>query len=437
MSQALLDELIEFLKIPSISSDGGNASGLREAAQWVAAKIEAAGGTSEIIETKGNPIVTGDLVAGEAGRPTILVYGHYDVQSPGDLDAWKTPPFEPDIRDGRLYARGASDDKGNFLPTLHVACEMASAGELGVNVRFLIEGEEEIGSVHVMEWLKTDKRGADAAIVFDSAMADETTPAITTATRGVVEAQIHVRTAVRDLHSGVYGGSVFNANHVLMKMLEPCLPGPDGLLRDELREGIEEITADSMKGWELLPRGEDFLKRAGARPLDADSGDRFYLQNGGEPSFEVNKFEGGEARTIVPATSFAHVTMRLAPGQSAEKMKSVVERLILDATPQQADVTIDWKMADPSFFDPSSPALQIAAEALEKASGVRPLFVRMGGSIPVLASFAKAGIPTIVGGFALAEDTIHAPNESYRLASLELCEKASRELYIGLAALTT
>src|SRR3954470_2111900 len=214
MDRPLLDDLVDWLRIPSISTGEPDPDGLRRAAQWVVDRVQAAGGEAEVVDTTGNPLAVGELRAARDGAPTVLIYGHYDVQSVGDPGAWTTPPFEPTVRDGRLYARGASDDKGNFLPLLHAACEMARADQLPAHVRVLVEGEEEVGGDSALEWVRSDARGADAAIVFDSDMADEHNPAITIGLRGMVQAAITVRTAERDLHSGIYGGSVLNALHV-------------------------------------------------------------------------------------------------------------------------------------------------------------------------------------------------------------------------------
>ena len=211
------EELEDWLRIPSVSTGAGDADALGRACDWVLERIEAAGGSAERVVVNGsNPMAVGELRASRPDAPTVLSYGHYDVQDPGPLDAWESPPFEPTERDGRLYARGAADDKGNFLPLLHVACEMASAGELPVNVRFLVEGEEEVGSVSLLTYLRDQPQEADCVIVFDSLMADERTPAINTGARGLVQGPVEVRTGRRDLHSGLYGGAVLNATHVLM-----------------------------------------------------------------------------------------------------------------------------------------------------------------------------------------------------------------------------
>src|SRR3954469_18834961 len=236
---ALIHEAADWLRIPSISAGARNEAALREAAEWALRRVRAAGGECDLVETRGGaPLVVGKLRARRKDAPTVLIYGHYDVQDPGDESAWTTPPFEPDIREGRLYARGACDDKGNFLPLLHVACAMADAGELPVHVRVLIEGAEETGNDDVNRWVLADERGADAVIVFDSGMVDADTPALTVGTRGLVMAHLEVRTGETPAHSGMYGGAALNAFQALHKALAAVLPGPDGRLPEPLRAGI-------------------------------------------------------------------------------------------------------------------------------------------------------------------------------------------------------
>ncbi len=433
---ALLDDLMDWLRIPSISTGGGDPADIKRAAEWVCERVEAAGGTASLAGEGGNPIAYGELAGvGGANLPTVLIYGHYDVQSPGDLSAWKSDPFAPEIRDGRIYARGASDDKGNFLPLLHVACGLARAGELPVNIRVVVEGEEEAGGQTVARWLAADERGADAAIVFDSAMVNAHTPAVTVGLRGMAGAEISVRTGVRDLHSGMYGGSVLNAAHVLHGMLATVVPGPDGVPREELRAGRAPVADAERDSWERLPPGDLVISEVGGRPVSPDAGARYYERNGADTSVEVNEFVSGEPRTIVPATARATVTVRLAPGQRSADIAPVLERLLREAAPAGADVEIELMTAEPALFGVDEPALRLAGEALERACGVAPAFVRSGGSIPIVADLAAKGIPTIVGGFALPEDDIHAPNESYRVESLELGAKAAHELYAALAQL--
>ncbi len=264
MTDTLLDELCDWLRIPSISSGGGDPADLERAADWAGERVLAAGGTAEVVSGYGNPLCVGRAARARADAPTVLIYGHYDVQSPDPRELWTSDPFEPVVRDGRLYARGASDDKGNFLPLLHVACELARAGELPVHVRVVLEGEEEIGGTNVLRFLDQDERGADCAIVFDGGMIDEARPAMDIAVRGIVAAHVRVRTAERTLHSGVYGGAALNAAHVLTQMLAAVLPGPDGRVREELRAGLEPPSPEEIASWAELPAGEDMLAEAGA-----------------------------------------------------------------------------------------------------------------------------------------------------------------------------
>ena len=430
------EELEDWLRIPSVSTGEGDADALSRACDWVIERIRAAGGDAESVSVNGsNPMAVGELRASRNGARTVLSYGHYDVQDPGPLDAWESPPFEPTERGGRLYARGAADDKGNFLPLLHVACELANAGELPVNVRFLVEGEEEVGSDSVIRYLRDQPPEVDCAIVFDSLMADERTPAINTGARGLVAGPVEVRTAARDVHSGIYGGPVLNATHVLMDVLRVVRPGPDGRVRDELRAGVDEPGEVERESWARLPSGAEMLAEAGAVEVTAGAAGEFWQRTGGEPSVDVNMLTAGEPRTVIPSVARAQLSMRLAPGQSAAPMAVELERLLREALPEGAELSVDFDRADPALFDASDPALQLAAGAFERACGIAPAFVRLGGTLPLLAVLAEQEVPTIVSGFALGADAFHAPNESYRLESLRLGELTAGELYRSLAGL--
>ena len=430
------EELEDWLRIPSVSTGEGDADALSRACDWVIERIRAAGGDAESVSVNGsNPMAVGELRASRNGARTVLSYGHYDVQDPGPLDAWESPPFEPTERGGRLYARGAADDKGNFLPLLHVACELANAGELPVNVRFLVEGEEEVGSDSVIRYLRDQPPEVDCAIVFDSLMADERTPAINTGARGLVAGPVEVRTAARDVHSGIYGGPVLNATHVLMDVLRAVRPGPDGRVRDELRAGVDEPGEAERESWARLPCGAEMRAEAGAVEVTAGAAGEFWQRTGGEPSVDVNMLTAGEPRTVIPSVARAQLSMRLAPGQSAAPMAVELERLLREALPEGAELSVDFDLADPALFDASDPALQLAAGAFERACGIAPAFVRLGGTLPLLAVLAEQEVPTIVSGFALGADAFHAPNESYRLESLRLGELTAGELYRSLAEL--
>jgi acetylornithine deacetylase/succinyl-diaminopimelate desuccinylase-like protein len=437
-SERLLNEVFDYLRIPSISSGGGDPADLLRAAEWLRDKIARAGGDAEVLTDLGNPLVVGELRAADEGAPTVLAYGHYDVQSPDPVEAWTTPPFSPEIRDGRIYARGASDDKGNFYPLLYVACELAQNNRLPVNVRWLIEGEEEVGGSSALEWLSRDERGADCALVFDSDMLDAETPALTLGLRGMAAFYVHVRCADRDLHSGMYGGAALNAVHVLHHMLSQVLPDPGGMLREELREGIAPPSPDELEAWSRFAPGSEVIAKAGGRPIGDDAALHFYKRNWGDASLDVNGFAGGDAvqaRTIIPADASARFTIRLAPGQDAKRIGQLTEALLRQAAPPGAEIEIAWEGSDGVLFDPKNPALLLGAQALEEACGVAPALQRVGGSIPILKVMQDLQIPAIVSGFALADDAIHAVDESFRIASLGLGERAARKLYEKLANL--
>jgi acetylornithine deacetylase/succinyl-diaminopimelate desuccinylase-like protein len=436
VSGALLDELLDWLRIPSISTGEGEPEDLERAAEWAAAKVREAGGSVELVRLDGRaPLVIGELRAADAGAPTVMIYGHYDVQGAGDLALWHSPPFEPQVRDGRVFARGAADDKGNFWPLLHAACALARDGELPVHVRVFVEGEEEAGSAAAIEWLRADRRGADAAIVYDSGMIDAQTPAITTALRGIVMCELSVRCGERDLHSGLFGGTARNALHVVHWLLAQLVPAPGGRLRDELLEAVEPPAEAERASWDRLPPGDRMLADVGAVPLDDRAAAEFHERTGARPSLDVHFIEGGAPRTVIPATARAALSLRLAPRQDPDRMRAVIERLLRDALPPGCELELSWHTAAPSLFEPDEPAIALAAQALARASGTGPVLARIGGSIPIVAELAAKGVPTVVTGFVLPDDPFHAPNESFSLRSLELGERSARELLRTFASL--
>ncbi len=431
---ALLEELVDWLRIPSVSTDGGDARALRDAAAWARDRIRDAGGEAECLELGGNPLVVGTLEADHPGRPTVLLYGHYDVQGVGDGAGWTSAPFAPEVREGRLYGRGTSDDKGNFYPLLRAACARKRAGRLPVNVRVLVDGEEEIAGPSAATWLRTAAPQADCAIVFDSWMVDEATPAITVGLRGLVQARVTVTTGRLDLHSGVYGGSAMNAAHVLHAMLAAVLPDGDGRLRPELREGIEPPSARERDGWRGLPPAAAELAETGAVLARPGAAEDHYARTWADGSLDVHEIALGAPRTIVPARASAVLSQRLVPAQRADRAGAVLEGLLRSAAPAGAAVDVDLVLADPVLFDATSPPLRAGAAALARAAGRAPAIVRWGGAIPIVAELAAAGIPTIVSGTALAADHPHAVDESFRLASLRLGARAADALLDELAS---
>ena len=436
MEGEILDELCEWLRIPSISTGEGDASDLERAATFAAEKVRRAGGQASLVTVgDGNPLVVGELEGPSPEAPTVLIYGHYDVQGPGPASEWDSDPFEPEVRDGRLYARGASDDKGNFYSLLHAACALASEGELPVNVRVLVEGEEEVGGASVAEWVRNDQRGADCAIVFDCAMENPSTPAITVGLRGVIAAKLAIEVQPRDLHSGLYGGSVLNALNVLHGVLANVVPDRRGVVPESLRAGVAEPEAEEVAGWDRLKPGAEILGEVGAQPLYPEAAEEFRLQNGARPAVDINWVQAGSPRTVIPGRAEAFVSLRIAPGQDQHSMKAEFERLLRAGLPEGATMEIAWHSGAPSLFEPGLPAISLAREAIDRASGMETALVRAGASIPVVADLQDRGIPVVVTGFALADDDIHAPNESFAVESLLLGERCAREMLVALAEL--
>jgi len=439
MSPDWFDELAEFLRIPSISADPAHAGHVEEAGEWVCQFVRDAGGEAELVDWHGEPLAIGEIRASTAnGTPTVLCYGHFDVQPPDPLELWDSEPFEPEVRDGYLYGRGAADDKGQLYMLLSAARELARAGELRVNVRFTCDGEEETGGQSIVEYIADDDRGADAAVIFDGGMIRRDVPAFNVATRGLVYFHITLRAGERDLHSGIYGGAALNAAHALVRTLDVLL-ARDGRLVDELREGRVPPTEEELAGWSELPPGADELADQGARPADTRAADEFYLRTFAEPSLEINGIESGSPqlqKTVLPVVAHANVSIRLAPGQDPETIGATVERLLRAAAPAGAELDIQrWSSSPPGLVPPDAPAIKLGQDAFERVVGRRPALIRSGGSIPVVPALAGKGIPAVVTGFSLPDAQIHSPNERLVADYVPLGIATARELFRELAAL--
>jgi acetylornithine deacetylase/succinyl-diaminopimelate desuccinylase-like protein len=439
MTASWFDELAEFLRIPSISADPAHAGHVEEAGEWVCQFVRDAGGEAELVAWHGEPLAIGEIRASNAnGAPTVLCYGHFDVQPPDPLELWDSEPFEPEVRDGYLYARGAADDKGQLYMLLSAARELAGAGELPVNVRFTCDGEEETGGHSIVEYIADDDRGADAAVIFDGGMIRRDVPAFNVATRGLVYFHVTLRTGERDLHSGIYGGAALNAAHALVRTLDALL-ARDGRLVDELREGRVPPTEEELAGWRELPPGADELADQGARPADTRAADEFYLRTFAEPSLEINGIESGSPqlqKTVLPVVAHANVSIRLAPGQDPETIGATVERLLREAAPARAELDLQrWSSSPPGLVPPDAPAIKLGQDAFERVVGRRPALIRSGGSIPVVPALAGKGIPAVVTGFSLPDAQIHSPNERLVADYVPLGIATARELFRELAAL--
>ena len=439
MDDAWLDELSEFLRIPSVSAEAAHAPDVRRAGEWVRDFVRAAGGEAELVETDTQPLVIGEIRAstGAETAPTILVYGHFDVQPAAPLELWESDPFEAEVRGEWLYARGVADDKGQLWTLLKAAEQLVAEGALPVNLRIACDGEEETGGHSIVDFLERDQRGADACIIFDSSMEDRGVPALCTGTRGLVAFDVTLRAGERDLHSGVFGNAALNATHALMQTLSALLPR-DGRLPEDLRVGIASPSDQERAGWSELRTGADVLAEAGAVAYDERAAEEFYLRTTSEPSVDVNGIVGGKPgvrNTTVPAEASANFTIRLAPGQDPDAIAVAAERLLRDSAPPGARLEIELVGTPPGLVSPDEPAVQIALAAFEQVFGRRPLLARTGGTLPIVPALADQGIPTILSGIALPESNIHSPNERVLLEYLPLGVEVARELYTRLAAL--
>jgi acetylornithine deacetylase/succinyl-diaminopimelate desuccinylase-like protein len=442
LPQDWYEELADLLRIPSVSADPAHKDDVVQAAEWVADKIRRGGGEAELVPYGERPLVVGEIRAssGAESAPTILAYGHFDVQPPAPLELWESDPFEATIRDEWLYARGVADDKGQLWMLLHAAGLLAAEGALPINVRVVSDGEEEVGGQSIVEFLQQDERGADACVIFDGSMESRDLPALSIATRGLAAFNIRVRTGDRDLHSGMYGNSAMNAIHALMQTLGGILPR-DGRVPDPLRIGIAPVTDEEREGWAQQPAGVDVLRDAGAVPYDAKAADEFYLRTTAEPSVEVNGILGGKPglkNTTVVSDAQANFTVRLAPGQTPEAVVPEVMRLLNEAAPAGATVDVEELPGStrPGLVATESQVIKLAQDAFESAFGVRPILTRSGGTLPIMPALQDKGIPTILTGFALPESNIHSPNERMLVEFFPRGVDTIRELYTRLGDLS-
>ncbi|MEO8291106.1 MAG: M20/M25/M40 family metallo-hydrolase [Gaiellaceae bacterium] len=434
--QAWLDELYEWLRIQSVSADPVHRDDVARAGEWVCEFVRSAGGDAELVETPTFPLAVGEIRAssGAGEAPTVMLYGHFDVQPPAPLELWESDPFEPEIRDGYVYARGSVDDKGNAYLLLKAARLLAEEGALPVNVRVAFDGEEETGGHSIVEFLEADERGADACLIFDSGMPREDVPSFDLGTRGLIYFHIRLRSGERDLHSGMFGGAALNGVHALMQVLEAVIALPD-----ELRAGVIPATEEEVRSWLELDPGAAVLEEAGAKPMDSQAGEDFYARTVAGPSVDVNGIAGGEPllqKTVLPVAAEANVSIRLAPGQDVEEIATAFERLIRAAAPEGAEIEVErWSSAPAGLISPDAPAVRLAQDAFERVLGRRPLLLRTGGTLPVVPALADKGIPTILSGFAIPGANVHSPNERLLARYIPLGVAAARETLTAFCGL--
>jgi acetylornithine deacetylase/succinyl-diaminopimelate desuccinylase-like protein len=429
--ERFLEELNQVLRIPSISTLPENKDDVARAARFTADALKAAGMENvEIIPTEGHPLVYADWLHAP-GAPTVLCYGHYDVQPPDPLELWHTPPFEPTLRDGNLYARGSADDKGQFY--MHVkAVEtlMKLNGKLPVNVKFLIEGEEEIGGKSISKFvpLHKDKLKADVAIVSDTALYADGIPTLCIGLRGLVYTEIECAGPMRDLHSGLYGGAAPNAVYALIELLGKAKDADGRITIPGFYDEVAEPAKAEIDSWKSLPFSEqEFLaKEVGSASLTGEP-DRMILERvWSRPTLEVHGIAGGftgaGAKTVIPATATAKVSMRLVPDQDPEVMFKRLEEWVARNSPKGVTMKVRKLSGAPAtVVNPDHRAIALAADAFEEVMKAKTVFTRSGGSIPIVGEFQHhLGIPTILMGFGLPDDGLHSPNEKYKLENYYL-----------------
>jgi acetylornithine deacetylase/succinyl-diaminopimelate desuccinylase-like protein len=438
----LHDQLAELIAIPSVSADPTCASAIEEAGAWVAERIREAGGTAELVPWGTRPLVIGEVGAsnGAGSAPTILCYAHFDVQPPDPLELWESPPFELTHRDGRLYARGVADDKGNMFLLVEAVRQLAASNELPVNVRFAFDGEEEIGGDSVVDWLEQDEGKADAALILDGGMIRRGQPAFYVGVRGMLYFHLRVRTGTTDMHSGMFGAAALNATHALLAALSNVVPRADGRLPDELREGATPPSAEELEAWAQLRPGAEQLASYGAAPIAPEAADEFYLRTFADTSLDVNGIASGSpdlVKTVLPVEARANVSIRLAPGQGPDTIRESFERLVRAGLPDGAELQIELRnSARPALTPTDAPAIQLAASAFERVVGAAPLLVRTGGTLPIYAGLVGRGLPTLATGFGIeSECNVHAPNENVPEDAIELGVATMREVFRRLGEL--
>lgn len=426
-----LEELITFLRIPSISTLPENKPDVERAAAFVAEQLKAVGMENvEIIATDRHPLVYGDWLHAP-GKPTVLCYGHYDVQPPDPLELWQTPPFEPSIRNGNLYARGSADDKGQmYMHMKAIEALRAIHGTLPINVKFLIEGEEEVGGASISKYvpLNKEKLKADVALVSDTALYAEGIPTLCVGLRGLVYMELECTGPMRDLHSGLYGGAAPNALFGLIELLGQAKDANGVIQIPGFYDAVKAPAEAELESWKNLPFNEaEFLeKEVGSTELTGEPGFSVLERVWARPTMEVHGIAGGfigvGGKTVIPAKATAKVSFRLVPDMDPETILDLFRKWIALHTPAGTKMELRASTGGPAIVvNPDHPAIAVAAKAFEEVMGRPTVFTRSGGSIPIVGEFDKfLGIPTVLMGFGLPDDGLHSPNEKYKLENYYL-----------------
>ncbi|HXN46581.1 MAG TPA: dipeptidase [Bryobacteraceae bacterium] len=424
--ERFLEELKAWLRIPSISTLPENKGDIRRAAEFARDALTAAGlANAGLIEGEGNPLVYAEWL-GAPGKPTLLFYGHYDVQPPDPLEEWKSPPFEPDVRGDNIYARGSSDDKGQtYILIKAVESLLKTKGKLPCNVRFLIEGEEEVSGEHIESYVasKPPNLASDAAVICDTEMFAPELPTICTGLRGIVYTELHVQGPDHDLHSGVYGGAAPNPIMAIAEILT-ALKSRDGKIHiPGFYDRVIKQSKEENEAWLRLPfNAEEYrVKEVGSPELTGEADYTIFERTWARPTLEVHGIRGGftgeGAKTVIPARAVAKISMRLVADQRPDEAIEQLKAAVAAACPR--GVTAEIKSihgAEPSLVNPNNDFVRASAKAMEEVFGNKTVFIRSGGSIPIVGSFERSlGIPSVLMGFGLPDDNLHSPNEKFYL----------------------
>jgi acetylornithine deacetylase/succinyl-diaminopimelate desuccinylase-like protein len=440
-----INELKQYLAIPSISALPERIEDVKRCAQWTLEEMRRIGlENGRLIETPGNPVVYGEWLhpSARSGQgeqvPTILLYGHYDVQPVDPLDLWESPPFEATVRDGELYARGAADDKGQvFMHFKAIEAHLKKTGRLPVNLKVVIEGEEEVGSKNLDDFVRANKSllAADVVVISDSAMFDHGVPSICYSLRGLVYFQIDVRGSKSDLHSGVFGGAVANPANVLAQILAQMKDWGGRIKFPGFYEDVR-LSDEERAAWKQLPFSEKKYKKDLGAPRLAGERDYSVLERvWARPTFDVNGilsgFTGEGAKTVIPAVAMAKVSMRLVPDQNPDKIAELFEAYVKKVAPKTVEVKVTrMHGGKPWITEYNNPYVQAAGRAIEQGFGKPPVFCREGGSIPVVSTFQEElGVPAVLFGVGLPDENAHAPNERLDLGNFHNGIVASAILY--------
>jgi len=424
--QRFLGELKDLLRIPSVSTLPQHKDDVQRAAAFIANQMRAIGLENvEIIATQGHPLVYADWLHA-SGKPTVLCYGHYDVQPPDPLDEWKSPPFEPTERNQNLYARGAVDDKGQMYMHLKaIEALIRSTGKLPLNVRLIVEGEEEVGGESIAKFVRehSERLKADFALVSDTEMFAPDLPTLCVGLRGMVYTELEIAGAMTDLHSGMYGGAAPNPFEALARIISKLKDENGKVLIPGFYDRVEKPSTDELKAWKSLPFDEEHYRKSevGSKELTGEPGYSVLERTWARPTLEIHGMPGGfigaGAKTVIPAKASAKISMRLVPDQRPDEIFKLYSTFVNSLKPRGVELKIkQYSIADPIVIRTDNKYVKASTEAMKEVFGKDTVYIRSGGSIPIVADFEKyVKIPSVMMGFGLPDDNLHAPNEKFHI----------------------